>query len=99
MHPVYECEYHVTSSGAILIAQHRHVDTVIVNDIFGSLTNSVVHDPESWTAPHFLQLKREYEVLVKDHGCQVQKMYTVQDHPPPPSEFLELSSRVYYRQG
>jgi hypothetical protein len=32
----------------------------------------------------------QYEVLVKDHGCQVQEMYTVQDHPPPPSEFLLL---------
>ena len=55
------------------------------------LRNQLVHDPESWTAPHLFQLKREYEVLVKDHGCQVQKMYTVQDHPPPPSEFLQES--------
>jgi hypothetical protein len=46
------------------------------------LPNQLVHDPESWNVPHLLLLKREYEVLVKDHGCQVQEMYTVQDHPP-----------------
>jgi hypothetical protein len=32
----------------------------------------------------------EYEVLVNNYGCKVQEMYTVQDHPPPPSEFLLL---------
>ena len=40
--------------------------------------------------PHFLHLKMEYEVLVNNYGCKVQEMYTVQDHPPPPSEFLLL---------
>jgi hypothetical protein len=32
----------------------------------------------------------EYEVLINKYGCKVQEMYTVQDHPPPPSEFLLL---------
>ncbi len=34
----------------------------------------------------------EYEVLKNKYGCKVQEMYTVQDHPPPPSEFLLLPS-------
>jgi hypothetical protein len=38
------------------------------------LPNQLVHDPDSWTAPHLLHLKR---VLVNHHGCQVQEMYTV----------------------
>jgi hypothetical protein len=154
--PVHECEYHVTSSGAILIGAapacrkgHRKcypeerysrfipslgykddydlavtvlqkphafggfglTPNVIAQSsakvamatrflaLVGSssleeqklwLPNQLLHDSESWTAPHLFQLKREYEVLAKDHGCQVQEMYTVQDHPPPPSEFLLL---------
>jgi hypothetical protein len=32
----------------------------------------------------------EYEVLIKKYGYKVQEMYTVQDHPPSPSEFLLL---------
>jgi hypothetical protein len=32
----------------------------------------------------------EYEVLVNSYGCKVQEMYMVQDHLPPPSEFLLL---------
>jgi len=54
--------------------------------------NQVVHDPDTWTAPHLLHLKREYGVLVNKHGCLVQEMYTVQDPPAqtPPSEFLLL---------
>ena len=27
--------------------------------------NQVVHDPDTWTAPHLLHLKREYQVLVR----------------------------------
>ena len=42
------------------------------------------------TVPHLLNLKTGYDVLVKEHDCKVQEMYTVQDHPPPPSEFLLL---------
>ncbi len=52
--------------------------------------NQQVHDPDSWTVPHLLQLKMEYDVLVNKHRCKVQEMHTVQDHPPPPSEFLLL---------
>ncbi len=54
------------------------------------LPNQQAHDPDSWTAPHLLQLKMEYEVLINKYGCKVQEMYTVQDHPPPPCEFLLL---------
>ncbi len=46
----------------------------------------------SWTVPHFLQLKMEYDVLINKYGCKVWETYTVQDHPPPPSEFLPLPS-------
>jgi hypothetical protein len=28
--------------------------------------NQQAHDPDSWTAPHLLQLKMEYEVLVNN---------------------------------
>jgi hypothetical protein len=52
------------------------------------LPNQVVHDPDTRTAPHLLHLKRKYEVLVNNRGCLVQEMYTVQDHPPAPSEIL-----------
>jgi hypothetical protein len=33
------------------------------------LPNPMVHDPDTWTAPHLLQLKREYEILVDKYGC------------------------------
>ncbi len=64
--------------------------------------NQQAHDPDSWTDPHLLQLKMEYEVLVNNYGCKVQEMYMLQDHPPPPSEFLLLPSlgslyKVYVR--
>jgi hypothetical protein len=39
------------------------------------LANQLVHDPESWTVPHFLQLKREYEVLVKDCNTSENVVY------------------------
>ena len=35
------------------------------------LPNQVVHDPDTWTAPHLLQLKRQYEILVDKYGCSV----------------------------
>ncbi len=54
------------------------------------LPNQLAHDPDSWTDLHLLQLKMEYEVLVNNYWCKVQEMYTTQDHPPPPSEFLLL---------
>jgi hypothetical protein len=54
------------------------------------LPNRVVHDPDTWTAPHRLQLRREYDILVNNHGYLVQEMYTVQDPPDPPSDVLLL---------
>jgi hypothetical protein len=41
------------------------------------LPNQQVHDPDSWTTPHLLKLKMEYEVLVNKDGWRVQEMYTV----------------------
>ena len=35
------------------------------------LPNQVVHDPDTWTEPHLLQLKREYEILVDKYGYSV----------------------------
>ena len=32
------------------------------------LPNQTVHDPDMWTTPHLLQLKREYEILVDKYG-------------------------------
>ncbi len=52
--------------------------------------NQQTYDPDSWIVPHLLQLKVVYDVLVNKYRCKVQEMYTVQDHPPPPSEFLLL---------
>ncbi len=49
------------------------------------LPNQQAHDPDSWIAPHLLHLVNKFR-------CKVQEMYTVQDHPPPPSEFLLLPS-------
>jgi hypothetical protein len=50
------------------------------------LPNQLVHDQDTWTVPHLLQLKREYESLVDKYGCTVQEMFTVQDPPAPPSD-------------
>jgi hypothetical protein len=60
------------------------------------LPNQVVHDPDTWTTPHFLYLKWEYEVLVNNHGYLVQEMYTVQDPSDPPSEIFLLSLLKYF---
>ena len=54
------------------------------------LPNQLVHDPDSWTTPHFLNLKTGYDILVNKHDCKVQEMYTAQDHPPSPNEPLLL---------
>ena len=54
------------------------------------LPNQTVHDPDTWTTPHLLQLKIEYEILVDKYGCVVQETFTVQDHPDPPSDTLLL---------
>jgi hypothetical protein len=43
--------------------------------------NQVVHDPDTWTTPHLLQLKREYDILVDQHKYTVQEMFAVQDPP------------------
>jgi len=48
------------------------------------IPNQVVHDPETWTTPHLFHLKREYEVLVNNHGC-------LQD-PPPRFSYYRLSN-------
>ena len=66
------------------------VGSLSLQEQFFWLPNQLAHDPDSWTAPHLLHLKREYEVLINNHGCKVQEAYTVQDQPPPPSEFLLL---------
>ena len=50
--------------------------------------NQVVHDPDTWTTPHLLQLQREYDILVDKYGCSVQKMFTVQDPTAPPTDIL-----------
>ncbi len=55
------------------------------------LPNQVAHDPDTWTDPHLLQLKREYDILVDEYGYSVQETFTVQDPPAPPSDIL-LSS-------
>jgi hypothetical protein len=52
------------------------------------LLNQLAHDPDSWTTPDFLNLKTGYDILVNKYDCKVQKMYTVQDHPPSPNDSL-----------
>ena len=42
--------------------------------------------------PTLVNLKTGYDVLVNKHDCKVQEMYTVQDHPPRPTESLLLPS-------
>jgi hypothetical protein len=54
------------------------------------IPNQTTHDPDSWHVPHFLNLKTGYDILLNNHNCNVQEMYTVQDHPPSPNEFLLL---------
>jgi hypothetical protein len=54
------------------------------------LPNQLAHDPDSWTTPHFLNLKTGYDILVNNHNCKVQEIYMVQDHPPSPNEPLLL---------
>ena len=52
--------------------------------------NQLANDPQTWVAPHLLQLKSEYAVLLNKHNCKEQEMYIVQDQPLPPSETLLL---------
>jgi hypothetical protein len=52
--------------------------------------NQKTQDPDSWHAPHLLNLKMGYDILLNNHNCKVQEIYTVQDHPPSPNEFLLL---------
>ena len=33
--------------------------------------NQMAHDPDTCTAPHLLQRKREYDNLLNNHGCLV----------------------------
>ncbi len=39
--------------------------------------NHVGHDPDTWTDPHLLHLKREYDVLVKSHMPFTRIMYEI----------------------
>jgi hypothetical protein len=41
------------------------------------LPNQTAHDPDSWHAPNLLNLKMGYDILVNNHHCKVQEMYTV----------------------
>jgi hypothetical protein len=52
--------------------------------------NQLANDPQTWVAPHLLQLKSEYAVLLNKYDCKEQEMYIVQDQPLPPSETLLL---------
>jgi hypothetical protein len=40
--------------------------------------NQLVNDPQTWVAPHLIQLKSEYVVLLNKHNCKEQEMYIVQ---------------------
>jgi hypothetical protein len=54
------------------------------------LPNQTAQDPDSWHDPHLVNLKKGYDILLNNHNCKVQEMYTVQDHPSYPNEFLLL---------
>ncbi len=56
----------------------------------GTTTLAPAHDPDSCHAPHLINLKTGYDILLNNHNCKVQEMYTVQDHPPSPNESLLL---------
>ena len=56
------------------------------------LPNQTAHDPDSWHAPHLLNLKTGYDILVNNHDCKVQEMYTVQDHP---TGYATVSKRTF----
>ena len=47
------------------------------------LPNQLVDDPDTWTAPHLLHLKREYVTLVDKYGCVVAGNF----HDARPSRF------------
>ncbi len=36
--------------------------------------NQTAHDPDSWDAPSFINLKTGYDILVNNHDCKVQEM-------------------------
>ena len=42
------------------------------------LPNQTAQDPDSWHAPHLLNLKMGYDILVNNHDSKVEEMYTVQ---------------------
>ena len=54
------------------------------------LPNQTAQDPDSWHAPHLVNLKKGYDILLNNHNWKVQEMYTVPDHPPSPNESLLL---------
>jgi hypothetical protein len=39
-----------------------------------SMNEELVHDPDTWTTPHLLHLKREYVTLVDKYGCVVEEI-------------------------
>jgi hypothetical protein len=61
------------------------------------LPNQTAQDPHSWYVPNLLNFKKGYDILLNNHNCKVQEMYTVEDHPPSPNEFLLLPplERIY----
>jgi hypothetical protein len=72
---------------------HRHsffFGTLPLEEQKLCLPNQLDHDPDSWTTPHFLNLKTGYDILVNQYDCKIQEMYTVQDHPPSPNDSLLL---------
>ena len=56
----------------------------------------MLHDPDTWTTPHLLQLKREYDILLDKYGYVVQETFTVQDPPASPSDTLLLPPLKYH---
>ncbi len=44
------------------------------------LPNQLVHDPQTWVAPHLLQLQSEYAVLLNKHNWKEQEMYIVEGY-------------------
>lgn len=73
------------------------VDSLSPDDQNLWIPNQLVHEPDTWTTPHLLQLKREYDILVDKYGCTVQEMFTIQDPPVPPSELLLPSLKCLYK--
>ena len=64
------------------------------------LPHQNVQVPNTWTLPHLLQLKQEYNNLQIKYNCVVQESYVVQDPSAPPSDtdnllLLPLTSLLF----